>query len=376
MLAELFKPIRLGTVELPNRFVRSATNEYLTDKGDYVTDRLGELYEALARGGVGLIITGYAYVRADGKSSSSQAAICDDKFIPAYKKIIERLRPYPTRIVLQIAHGGRQTIPSVCNGQPIAPSPVPYPTTKLTPREMTEEDIQEVIQCFAQAARRAREAGFHGVQLHAAHGYLLSQFISPFTNRRKDKWGGGVENRARILLEVLKACRKEVGREFPILTKLNSDDCIEGGLQVEDAVKIASMLGRAGIDAVEVSGGIGDSFPSACRPDIKSPEEEAYFSDNAREIKLALSKAEGEAVSVPVICVGGIRSRGVMESIISTKKTDMVSMSRPFIREPDLVERLRKGLTDKAACISCNQCWHPKGIRCAQLEKEGVGSRE
>lgn len=371
MLAELFKPIRLGTVEVPNRFVRSATNECLTDKGDYVTDRLADLYEALARGGVGLIITGYAYVRADGKSSTSQAAIYDDKFIPAYKRITERLRPYPTRIVLQIAHGGRQSIPSACNGSPIAPSPVPYPVTKLTPREMTEDEIWEIINSFAQAARRAREAGFHGVQLHAAHGYLLSQFISPFTNRRQDKWGGGVENRAGILLEVLEACRKEVGKEFPILIKLNSDDCIEGGLNVEEAVKIASILGgagpvpiryRAGIDGIEVSGGMGDSSPGACRPDIKSPKEEAYFSDNARKIR--------EVLSVPVICVGGIRSREVMESIIIAKKADMISMSRPFIREPDLVERLRKGLAEKASCISCNQCWHPQGIRCAQLVKD------
>ncbi len=362
MPAILFEPIKLGTLEVPNRFVRSATNEYLTNKEDYVTDRLGELYEALARGGVGLIITGYAYVRADGKSSSSQAAIYDDKFIPAYKKIITRLKPYPTRIVLQIAHGGRQSIPQACNGQPIAPSAVPYPVTKLTPRKMTEDEIWDVIQCFARAARRAREAGFHGVQLHAAHGYLLSQFISPFTNRRKDKWGGSVENRDRILLEVLKACRKEAGREFPILIKLNSDDCVRGGLQVEDAIKIASVLGKAGIDAIEVSGGVGDSWPSACRPDIKSPQEEAYFSSNAQKIK--------EAVSVPVVCVGGIRSMEVMESIIATKKADMVSMSRPFIREPDLVEKFRKGLADRAACISCNQCWHPRGIRCAQLVKD------
>jgi 2,4-dienoyl-CoA reductase-like NADH-dependent reductase (Old Yellow Enzyme family) len=357
----LFKPIKLGPIEVPNRFVRSATNEYLTDKEDYVTDRLADIYEALARGGVGLIITGYAYVREDGKSSSSQAAIYDDKFIPAYKRVLERLRPYPTRIVLQMAHGGRQSLPNACKDSPIAPSPVLYPVTKVTPREMTEGDVWDVIQCFAQAARRAREAGFHGIQLHAAHGYLLSQFISPFTNRRQDAWGGGVENRARMLLEVLKASRREVGEEFPILIKLNSDDCLEGGLRVEEAVRIASLLEGAGIDAVEVSGGMGDSFPSACRPDIKTPGDEGYFADNARKIKGVLH--------VPVISVGGIRSREVMESIISEGKADTVSMSRPFIREPDLVEKLRKGITDRAACISCNQCWHPRGIRCAQLQK-------
>ncbi len=357
----LFTPIKLSTIEIPNRFVRSATNEYLTDEEDYVTEKLGELYVNLAKGGVGLIITGYAYVREDGKSSTSQAAIYDDKFIPPYKKIIERLRPYPARIVLQIAHGGRQAIPAACNDKPLAPSPVPYPITKLIPKEMTEDDIWQIIHRFAKAAKRAREAGFHGVQLHAAHGYLLSQFISPYTNKRQDKWSGSVKNRARMLLETLKACRKEVGRDFLILIKLNSDDCIEGGLKVEEVVQIASMLEKEGIDAIEISGGIGDSWPSACRPDIKSASEEAYFSDNTAKIK--------KAISIPVICVGGIRSKEVMEAILTSEKADMISMSRPFIREPDLVEKLRKNLTTRAACISCNQCWHPKGIRCAHLLK-------
>jgi 2,4-dienoyl-CoA reductase-like NADH-dependent reductase (Old Yellow Enzyme family) len=356
----LFSHIKIGSMVLPNRFVRSATNEYLTDKDDFVTDRLSELYERLARGGVGLIITGYAYVRKDGKSSPKQAAIYHDRFIPAYKNLLERLNPYPSKIVLQIAHGGRQSRPELCGGTPIGPSPVTDKSTGITPREMTEEDILDVIGCFGVAARRAKEAGFHGVQLHAAHGYLLNQFISPNTNRRRDRWGGSIENRARMLLEVLKECRRQVGKRYPVLVKLSSDDCLKGGLREEEAVEIAKLLDKEGIDAIEVSG--GESRLSVARTDIDSPKKEAYFSHNAWKIK--------KSVSVPVICVGGIRSLEIMEGIIREGKADMVSMSRPFIREPDLVDKFRKGLITQAACISCNQCFHPKGIRCAQLAKD------
>lgn len=358
-MSELFKPITINGMEIPNRFVRSATNEHLVDNEGYVTDRLGDMYEELAKGGVGLIITGYAYVRSDGKSSSKQAAIYDEKFIPAYKKIVKRVHNYKTKLALQIAHGGRQTKPEICGCTPIAPSAVTDLSSGITPKEMSKSDICDIIKCFGQAALRAKEAGFDGVQLHAAHGYLLSEFISPYTNRRTDKWGGNIENRTRILIEVLKECRKEVGRDYPILIKLNSMDGISGGLHIEESVQIAIALDKHGIDAIEVSGGIAEAGTVTARAGIRSKKDEAYFSDNARRIK--------QVVSVPVICVGGIRSVEVMEDIINDKKADMIAMSRPLIREPDLVNKLRDGVKTKADCISCNQCWNPEGIRCAQL---------
>ncbi|MFQ5956232.1 MAG: NADH:flavin oxidoreductase [Candidatus Brocadiales bacterium] len=355
----LFSPISVKSLMLPNRFVRSATNEYMTDNGDYVTNRQAALYEELARGGVGLIVTGHAYVRRDGKASKKQAAVYDDKFIPAYKRLLDKVKSYDTKVMLQITHGGRQTKPEICGGTPIAPSPVTDKSTGITPREMTREDILDVVSCFGQAARRAQEAEFDGIEIHAAHGYLLSEFLSPYTNHRDDEWGGTVENRIRIVLEVLKACRLHTGNSYPIFVKLQTDDCIEGGLGVVEAVEIAKMLDEEGIDAIETSGGIVESFPSACQTDIDSPDKEGYFVSNASKVK--------KAVSVPVIAVGGIRSIGVMESIIEEKKADLISMSRPFIREPDLVDRLRRGLVAKSSCISCNQCWHPDGIRCAQI---------
>ncbi|MEE9201209.1 MAG: NADH:flavin oxidoreductase [Candidatus Brocadiales bacterium] len=363
----LFSPVTINTMEVANRFVRSATNEYMTDENDFVTDRQAALYEQLARGGVGLIITGHSYVMKGGKASKKQAAIYDDKFIPAYKRLLKRLKPYGAKVVLQISHGGRQTKPEICGSAPVAPSAVTDKSTGVTPRELTHDEILDVIECFGHAARRAREAGFDGVQIHAAHGYLLSEFLSPYTNRRNDEWSGGVENRARFVLEVLRACRTRAGDDFPILVKLQTDDFVEGGLVVEEAVDIAKMLEREGIDAIETSGGIVESFPAACQTEIDAPVKEGYFVSSAEKIK--------RAVSVPVIVVGGIRSIGVMESIIRENKADLISMSRPFIREPDLVERLKKGLATKAACISCNQCFNPEGIRCAQIAEtaaEGV----
>lgn len=357
-MSQLFKPITINGMKIPNRFVRSATNESLTDSEGYVTDRLGDMYEELAKGGVGLIITGYAYVRPDGKSSLKQAAIYDDKFIPVYKKLTKRVHKYKTKIALQIAHGGRQTKPEICGCIPIAPSAVTDSSSGITPKEMHESDISNIIKCFGQAARRAKEAGFDGVQLHAAHGYLLSEFISPYTNRRTDKWGGSIENRARILIEVLKECRKEVGRDYPILIKLNSMDGISNGLNIKESILIAVLLDNHGIDAIEVSGGIAEAGAVTARPEIRNKKDEAYFSNNARRIK--------QCVSVPVICVGGIRSVEVMEGIIKDKKADIIALSRPLIREPDLVNKIREGKT-RADCISCNQCWNPKGIRCAQL---------
>ncbi|MEE9584249.1 MAG: NADH:flavin oxidoreductase, partial [Candidatus Brocadiales bacterium] len=292
-------------------------------------------------------------------ASKRQAAIYDDRFLPAYKKLLERLRPYDTKIMLQITHGGRQTKPEICGTTPIGPSPVTDKSTGITPRGMTHEDILDIINCFGQAAGRAREAGFDGIQIHAAHGYLLSEFLSAYTNRRNDEWGGTIENRARVVVKVLRACRLRAGSDYPVFMKLQTDDGIEGGLGIEEAVEIAKILDKEGIDAIETSGGIVESFPFACRTDIDAPEKEAFFVSNAAKIK--------KAVSVPIVAVGGIRSIGVMESIIKDKRADLISMSRPFIREPDLVERLRKGLATKAACISCNQCWHPDGIRCAQV---------
>jgi 2,4-dienoyl-CoA reductase-like NADH-dependent reductase (Old Yellow Enzyme family) len=232
---------------------------------------------------------------------------------------------------------------------------------------MTLDDIQAILEAFGAAAARAKEAGFDGLQIHSAHGYLLSQFLSPAFNKRTDEYGGSVENRAKLLLAVLRRVRDDVGADFPVLVKMNSQDFLDGGLTLEDSLKVGTLLQEGGIDVIELSGGTlisGKLNPS--RMGIKSEDKEAYFREAAKAFK--------EALRVPIIMVGGIRSFDLAERLVEKGYADYVSMSRPFIREPDLVKRWASGDLRKAACISDNQCFGPamagEGIYCVVKEKQ------
>ncbi len=359
----IFDPITVCNLELQNRFVRSATHEFLAEEDGTPTSRLGDLYEELAKNDVGLIITGYSYVLPGGQSDIYQQGIYDDRFIEPYRKITERVHRYKSKIVLQIVHGGRQANVSDEYPVPMAPSEVKDSHSAVVPREMTEQEIQEIIEAFTKAAIRAQKAGFDGVQLHCAHGFLLSNFISPYTNRRADRWGGSIENRTRIVTEIVRRIKEETGNSFPVLVKLNSTDGFqpgcskaEKGLDISQAVEIAKLLEKAGVCAIEVSGGIGEAGGVTIRTAINSPAKEAYFRDCSKEIK--------NAVSIPVILVGGIRSLSVINDLLENGFADMISMSRVFISEPDIVLKFKSGKVKKARCVSCNLCFDPEGINC------------
>ncbi|AKB74079.1 2,4-dienoyl-CoA reductase [NADPH] [Methanosarcina lacustris Z-7289] len=359
----IFDPIIVCNMELQNRFVRSATHEFMAEEDGTPTSRLGDLYEELAKNEVGLIITGYSYVFPGGQSDSLQQGIYNDRFIEHYRKITERVHRYKSRIVLQIVHGGRQADTSDEYPIPIAPSVVKNGHSSVAPREMTEKEILEMIEAFTLAAVRAKTAGFDGVQLHCAHGFLLSNFISPYTNRRTDRWGGSVENRARIVTEIVRRIKEETGNDFPILVKMNATDgFLPGsskaglGLDSPECVEIAKLLEKAGVCAIEVSGGIGEAGGVTIKTAINSPAKEAYFKNYSKMIK--------SAVGIPVILVGGIRSLSVMEELLANGFADLISMSRTFISEPDLVLKLKSGEAKKARCVSCNLCFDPEGIRC------------
>jgi 2,4-dienoyl-CoA reductase-like NADH-dependent reductase (Old Yellow Enzyme family) len=229
------------------------------------------------------------------------------------------------------------------------------------PRELAAEEVRALVADFVSSAVRAQRAGFDGVQLHAAHGYLLSSFLSPHTNRRSDEWGGSLENRARALLEVLRGVKTACGRDFPVMVKLNSTDFLDGGLSPDEAVRVAVMLEADGIDAIEVSGGMAEAGRGSVWPGLRGEDEEGYFVENAARIK--------KAVRVPVGGLGGIRTLAVAERIVRDGLVDMVSLSRPLIRDPFLVKHFREGLTSKSECISCNKCFNPRGIRCGDLKK-------
>ncbi len=351
-MKSLFDEVSLGSMTLKNRFVRSATWEGMCDERGAPGDKLASLYEDLVRGGVGLIVSGYAYVRPEGKQQVGKLGIYDDSLVSPASVLVERVHSLGGKIAIQLVHAGGQANRSVSGLETIAPSALPFPSYAEVPRQMTEDDIRECVEAFADAAERARASGFDAIQLHGAHGFLISQFLSPATNKRDDAYGGSLENRSRFLMDVYRAVRERVGSEFPVFIKVNADDFTSGGLSFDESVRVAEMLDDAGIDAIEVSGGTPASGErNAARLGILSPEKEAYHREFASAMK--------EKVKVPVILVGGLRSPRMLVEILLSGDADLFSMSRPFIREPSLINRWYSGDNDVATCISCNGCFEP-----------------
>ncbi len=345
----LFSPVRVGTVTLPNRFVRSATLDFMAEADGGVSDGQVELVRSLARGGVGLIVMGNAYVRRDGRIAAAMLGLDSNERIAGFARLADAAHGEgPARIVAQLNHGGARTPPALGaaagagGSAPLAPSPLPEVPEA---RPFTEEEAAELVSAFAASAVRAREAGLDGVQLHAAHGYLLNQALSPLTNHRPDRYGGGPEGRARLLQEIAQEIRRRVGREFLLLVKLAGTDGLPRGLTLEDSVQVARWAEGWGLDAVEVSGGLRPGM-SMRRP--LRLEDEGFFRGQARAFR--------QALSIPVISVHGYRSLAVMREAVESGAADLIALSRPLVREPDLVERFRRGLQEKSSCISCNRC--------------------
>ena len=356
----LFDPIKIGTTTFRNRFVRSATQDWLTHSDGQVSEAQLALYEQLAAGGVGLIMTGHSYVSHPlGRAGNPQNAIYHERFVEGYKKLVEVVHRHDAKIFLQLAHAGRQTVPELIGGQmPVAPSDMFDEKGQQVARAMTVDEIGVLMEDYEAAALRAKRAGFDGVQIHMAHGYLLAQFLSPYTNHREDEYGGSVDARIRLLCEVSYRVKAAVGRQFPVFAKLNTTDGVtaETQLSIEDVMYAANMIAEHGVDAIETSGGtVKETRVVMAKPGILKPEQEAYFAPAAKQVK--------SAVKVPVILVGGLRSTAVMESLIADGTADMVSLSRPFVREPDLVNKLAAG-QKKATCVSCNACFNPAGLKC------------
>lgn len=352
----LFSPIRVGSLAVPNRFVRSATAESMALPDGTVTARQAALYRELARGEIGLIITGHATVAPEGRAGPRQTALHDDRFIAGLRAIPAAVRGTSSRVVLQIAHAGRQTKPEICGCLPVAPSAVPDPSSGITPRALTEEEILDMVRAFVRAAERGREAGFDGVQVHAAHGYLLSEFLSPHTNRRTDAWGGALENRARPLTEIVSGIKAACGQAFPVLVKLNSTDFLPSGLTLDDAIAAARLFQAAGGDGIEVSGGMTEAGRGSAWPGLRAEKDEGYFVAAAGVIK--------RAVSIPVFGLGGFRTFEAMERAVRDGRVDLISLCRPLIRDPGLVRKFRLGEVSKSDCLSCNRCFNPPETRC------------
>ena len=390
----VFTPAWIGPLQVKNRLVRTATYENAATTGGEVSEFLVELYRNLAKGGVGLIITSLAGIYSRALPYHLSIRADEDSFIPSLKKITKTVREVnlDCKVILQLAHPGRQVInpkdavklfpmlppamltyiqkhpeiltptEAVHEVEPTAPSAVYDKTYDRTPRALISGEIGEIIEAFAEGIRRAQEAGFDGVQLHAAHGYLLSSFLSPRTNQREDQYGGSTENRTRIVKEIYQQARKKVGDSFPILIKMNTNDFLPGGIDLDEAVRVGAVVSETGFAAIETSGGMTESLTrtkeelgwpplllAESRTSIKTKDQEGYFLQGAKAIK--------EKTNATVIVVGGFKSFSKIEEVLTSKEADFVSLCRPLIRQPDLPNLWRAGEgPDKAECISCNAC--------------------
>lgn len=366
-------------MELKNRFVHSATFECMASDTGEVTDEIIRRYRDLARGGVGLLIPGYMFVHPWGRASRHQVGIHSDAMIPGLRRLAEAVHKEGGKIALQLVHAGRQTARAIIGNAPMGPSRKGRdPLYFVKPREMNEEDIEEAIQSFVSAASRAVEAGADAVQFHAAHGYLINQFLSPFFNQRKDEWGGSDQERFRFLRQVFLETKKVLPQGMPLLVKLNTHDHTpKEGITPSVATTYAGWLADLGIDGIEVScGSTVYSFMNMSRGEVPVKElvqglalwkrplaklmlkgmagkydlEEGYNLEAAKMIKPVIG-------DIPLFLVGGLRTVAHMEEVLDNNYADFISMSRPFIREPFLVKRIGEGKTKVASCVSCNKCF-------------------
>jgi 2,4-dienoyl-CoA reductase-like NADH-dependent reductase (Old Yellow Enzyme family) len=377
----LFTPASIGPIRLRNRIVRSATHEGMAaDDGGPGPDLAG-LYRRLARGGVGLIVTGSACVSRQGMGAYHRIMMLDrDELVPAWRGLVDSVHAEGVPIAVQLLHAGRQTRSKVTGLPTAAPSALRdrfFPEDR--PAALDEAGIEAVIEDFVAAVGRAKAAGFDAAQLHLGHGYLLSAFLSPATNRRRDRWGGSPENRYRIVGEIFRRARERHG-DYPVMVKLNAFDFRPGGLRLADAPEIARRLEASGCAAIEVTQGmVADGFATirGRLPVREIMEHNFLFKDlpawlraAARPfLRLALrgyrpwdnygvepAAAIKAAVGIPVMAVGGIRTREDMEGILARGQADFVSLCRPLILEPELPRKLAEGKTGASRCIDCNCC--------------------
>lgn len=363
MTKSLFDKSNLSSLQMKNRFFRGALWEALADERGHMTPELSSIYEELARGGASTLITGYAFVTPNEQPNPNMLGIYDDTFIPEYKVFTQKIHDLGANIIMQICYGGSMTTFNVGQRVIWGPSAHINESTGTAAQEITTKEIAYLVESFGEAARRVKESGFDGVEIHAGHGYLFSQFLSPLFNKRTDEYGGGIHNRARIIYEAYRAMRHAVGPGFPILIKLNSADFQEGGLTEDDSFEVAKRLAEMGMDAIEVTGGneslrevIHNNMGAARRKVDKAIENQSYFRNHAARL--------AEALPIPVILIGGNRQFERMTEILNSTQIAYFTMSRPLTAEPDLINTWASGNLKKPKCISCNKCYFTPGKRC------------
>lgn len=389
----LFTPKSIGKMVVKNRFVHAATGEKMCTPDGKCTDEMIDFYRESAEGGVGMIILGQSYVHESGCGIPKVIGLHMDAVVEGYRKLTDELHVCDTRVAAQLGHAGRSVFSHfsishrAAHGYaPMGPSPVKDVITGIKPREMTEDDIQKLIVCYAQAARRAKEAGFDAVELHACHGDMVSSFLSPYSNRRRDKWGGNIENWVRFTLTIYEKIRELVGDDYPVMIKMNATDYIDGGITIDLSKRYAEKISAVGFDAIELSAGthnerqfnimrgdIPEAYPKnkakteyerrkftkifkAMKDEVK--HEEAYLRPFAKEIKKVIG-------DTPLILPGGLRTVSVMEDILAEGDADFIGLCRPLLRDPYFPNKVRKGLK-RSDCLNCNLCMLVSPVACGQ----------
>ncbi|WP_298016465.1 NADH:flavin oxidoreductase [uncultured Dysosmobacter sp.] len=342
-MKKIFETVSLGNLTIKNRLVRSATMEVGGAKDGCITPALGDIYEELSVGGVGLIITGMMGVAPNSCVNSGMTKIYAPEFSDAFAKIAERVHEHGSKIVVQLGHCGVKS--RELDGADVAFGPSSIPDRTPPVREITKEEIADLVKAYGAAALKCKEAGADGVQIHAAHGYLLSEFLSPIYNKRTDEYGG--EGRAKILFEVYDEIRRQVGADYPILVKINGDDIAPGGVSEEEFTKNCEELARRGIDAIEVSCGI--AIDKTSNSTQGSRQDEAYNAPMANRL--------AQKINTAIISVGGYRSIEKIEEVLNGGNIAAISMCRALIREPGLPKRWEAGDRKKAACVACSRCF-------------------
>ena len=336
---KIFEPLKLNNLTLKNRLLRSATWEGIAALDGSIDERIYSIYEEVSKGGVGGIISGFTSVANNDHYFEGMMRLSDDKLIPQYKKLTDIVHKENIPILAQLALGAYYD----------------KNDDEIYIDEMSLDDIKDVINLFIKAAERAKKANYDGVQIHAAHFFFLSRFISPSVNHRNDLYGGNIENRSRILVDILKGI-KQLNLGLHVSLKINSSDLDIGGNDEKDCIEICKIMAKEGIDSIEISGN------GTSRSRIKPHINEAYFLDCAKKV--------AENINVPIALVGGLRSRKTMQKILDTTNIQILSLSRPLICQPDFPKMMERGDIEDSKCVSCNGCYRSNCHRCIVFKRK------
>lgn len=369
-MSKIWEPISIGSMELKNRLIMAPMLTCLAKPDGEVSDEMIAYYERRARGEAAMIIVEIAAVHDHGIICDRQLILTRDKYVPGMARLAAAIKKHNCRAVLQLHHPGRQADSRITGFPTVGPSPIPWARVADVPKELTTAEVEELIQCYGSAARRARDAGFDGVEFHGAHGYLICQFFSPLSNKRTDDYGGDVYKRARFGVDIVKLAREKLGGQYPLLFRISGSEIEEGGLTTNDQRITAKLLQEVGVDCIDVSAGYYGTSEWTTQPAFMKP---GCIVKYASEIK--------RNIDVPVIAVGRINHPRLAESILEDQRADIIALGRPLLADPDYPLKARQGKGHEIAkCIACNTCMDrvslSKTIHCIQNPYAGYESEE